>query len=279
MVGYQVESLEVERSWQFTRGAEVQVAILDCGVHCSDALPQSRVSRLYCDGSDQRPVANAHGTYCASLIASADEEYPGMAPEASLLSVQVTLTDGVPELEHVKSGLKLALDRGCDVISCSFVLPDIDDDLLELVRQAHLRGVLVLVAAGNDPDALAAFGEKVPHATIVGATDRNGHPMHGRHTPWTDVYCPGAALDVIDGEANHRTWEGRSSGATAIAAGVAALALAAVPRNHRANLGLSLEGLLKQSSSATPFPSPGGPPKLLQLRPERLVRMVRTLTG
>jgi subtilisin family serine protease len=231
----QIRRLGIEALWdQRGRGAGVRVAVLDAGMHEVAGLPGPRVARVDGSGGEQRRVVREHGTFCGSIIASQRRDAEGIAPEAELLSIQcVSSVDGQPRLGPVKQAFEHALAQQVDIISCSFVLPRIDDPLRALLRDAHLAGCPVVVAAGNEPAARADFPEKLPDALVVSAIDRRDRPIRGKHTRWTDLWALGDGLDVCTRSGGRRRWLGRSSGAAAIVAGVLALAWSPLSRAER----------------------------------------------
>jgi subtilisin family serine protease len=249
----QIEFLELEPIWEQTRGQGVTVAVLDSGVWTSSALPEDRIETFAIGGGPQTPTSNSHGTNCASLIASAEDDAEGAAPEAKVLSIQLISSTGEVRAEDVARGLRFALDRGCDVISCSFVLPDMGSvraELCDLSRRAHLNGVPLLVAAGNRPGLAADFPESVPHAIVVSACTAERRAMAVNFNRWTDAFALGEALDVVGDSAVTGQWQGETSGATALMSGVVALMLSTVPRAQRARIGIGVDGLIKLSGKA-----------------------------
>ncbi|MEZ4447002.1 MAG: S8 family serine peptidase [Polyangiaceae bacterium] len=270
----QVRHLDIEPLWEVTRGEGVRVAVLDTGIITSPALPPERVSTMAADGSPQRATADLHGTYCASVIGSSKRGAEGMAPRAELVGIQVSLASGSPSLTAVKAGLARAIDEECDVISCSFVLDPIDQELRDLVRSAHDQGRPLVAAAGNVPSLASAFPEQTAHAIVVSALDRDGQPLPTRRTQWTDIDALGDRLSVVDGEGYPQKWHGQTSGAAAIVSGVLALAIATVPRSKRRKVGLALEGLLKRTAHV----SGSSEDPIRRIQPKKLVEMVKKVS-
>jgi hypothetical protein len=206
------------------------------------------------------------------LIASQSASAQGVAPDASILSVQITTSRDRLVAAQVTRGLAQALERGCQVISCSFTLSSLSDQRSEisaLVRQAHLRGIPVVGAQGNDPGQAAPFPEAIQHAIAVSAHDVDDEPMPVNHNRWTDIFSLGDEVDVVNGSGLTRTWTGNTSGATALVAGCIALALAAVDPSRRVRVGMAMDGLLKVS--ARRFGTSSSDTPLLQLDALRLV--------
>ena len=270
--------LDLESIWSVTRGAGIRVAVLDTGVATSPGLPANRVRSIRADGGVPNVTADTHGTACCSLVASSEVDAEGAAPEAELLSIQIATASNAITASQVVRGLERALAEGCHVISCSFTLQswaDEKDAVATLVRQAHLAGIPVLAAAGNVANQQSRFPEEIQHAIVVSAHDTSGSPMHVRFNEWTDVFCLGDELTVVDGDGSTQTWSGQTSGATALTAGVAALALASVADAKRTKVGIALEALLK--NSGTRFTLPGGG-SAWRLHAQNLVKAARKIS-
>lgn len=272
---WQLAKLGGAELWRGGRGAGVTVAVLDSGVTSCIPLPESRLESVSDRGEPTERTSGEHGHNCACLIASEQEGALGIAPEARILSVLVTTSGGAYTISALKRGIRVALDTGSDVISCSLTLPRSDRALTELVREAHLRGVPVIAATGNDPDVDADFPHVVPHSIVVGALDRRAQPMRGRLTEWTDLMTWGETLDVPTRTGTVKPWKGESSGATALVAGVVALALAPVPRGERLRRGQLVEGMLKATAvRSRSGAAPGG--TMLKLDAATFIQSLRT---
>jgi len=271
----QIDVLGVEKIWKTTRGAGVRVAVLDTGVVPSDGLPASRVQAVGLDGGGAAPTADMHGTFCGSLIGSEERDAEGVAPEAKLLSIQITTASDSLAAADVVRGLRLALSLGCDVISCSFTLNRLGNsgaDLADVVRQAHLSGIPVLTAHGNVAGEAAPFPEEIQHAIAISSHTRSGRPQQVNFNQWTDAFCLGDQLTVLNAAGMTRTWAGKTSGATALVAGVVALALGAIPKSKRLKAGMAVEGLIK-ATATNGGSQPDGSPVLL-VNAKRLVDAV-----
>lgn len=254
----QVEKLGLEKVWGRSRGAGVRVAVLDTGVSMSNALPPSRVQVMKADGGPSAPTADTHGTSSCSVVGSELADAEGAAPEAEVLAIQIATSADAIRAAEVVRGFERALTEGCDVISCSFTLHSWagkKDAIANLVRQAHLAGIPVFASAGNVPSEPSLFPEEIQHAVVVSAHTTRNSAMAVRFNAWTDIFCLGDRLTVVNGSGLKRQWVGaKTSGATALVAGVSALALAAVSRTKRPKVGAALEGLLKATASRIPLP-------------------------
>ncbi|MCP3103790.1 S8 family serine peptidase [Myxococcus sp. K15C18031901] len=255
------------------------MAVLDNGVASVGGLPATRVEHFRPDGTPwaNPPFGQAHGTYCAGLIASSHARSPGLAPGATVLNFPIVGPDGRPSLDAVEEALAVGcFAASAQVVSCSFLLDAVTPRLQHAVQLLSQAGVFVVGAAGNTPDTTAAFPEQVQGiftATALGST--------GRVLPtaslddWVDVAAPGEALRVVQPDGRWTTWNGLTSGAAAITAGAAALALGLCDtQDELRKMGQALPGLIRSTSSQISPEMPFG-----RLAPLPLVKAALALLG
>jgi subtilisin family serine protease len=229
-----------------SRGAGIRVGLLDSGV--ADA--GGTFSSLTSVAPDGSPLANldedGHGTACASLIASLNDDAPGVAPEVELLSVRVS-TGGTPIEALVRQGILTAARLKCDVISCSFVLPELSNATSDAIRSVCNAGVVIVAASGNDPTVSSPFPERTPNVLVVGPYDRDRRQIQSRFGLFTDVLAPGVDLSVVARDGSIAQF-GESSGAAALTSAIVAIVLGATRSRGTAHIGVALEGLAKSSA-------------------------------
>lgn len=271
---WHLTALGIPEVWQVSRGEGVVIAILDGGVDDVLGLRGDRVRHVDHEGHDIAPGddSNGHGTACASLAASNFKHAMGVAPRADVLSINVAGINGDPLLYKVESGLRFALENA-DVISCSFVMPQCSQAVLDCVRDAQAAGRVVVGAAGNDASQTSAFPESIPEVISVAALGRDNQPLAGgRFGPFIDIAAPGQDLQVMT-SLGVKTWRGATSGAAALVSGVCALMLSAAKKKglEPAQAGRSLAELIRTTAIDLGMEGPDDttgaglihPPKLL----------------
>ncbi len=133
-------------------GAGVTVALLDTGV-AADADGLGHVQHINVTDSPDGDGLG-HGTFQAGLIAGRGI-FPGVAPGADLVDVQVADAEGNTSLSTVLAGLDAVAERGdVDVLNVSLStdspLPPSFDPLSRALERLWASGVTVIAAAGND---------------------------------------------------------------------------------------------------------------------------------
>ena len=182
-------------------GDGVTVALVDTGVADVPDLRGS-VQHVNVSGAP-RGDGYGHGTFLAGLIASSGASsgglYRGVAPNANILDVQVAAADGSTSLLRVLAGLQAVAERArrddsLRVVNLSLSADDPGisgiDPLSRAVESLWARGLVVLVAAGNDGpnDATVSIPGTDPTVITVGALDNAG-----TRTRSDDVVAPFSA--------------------------------------------------------------------------------------
>jgi serine protease AprX len=263
-------------------GKGVDVALIDTGVSPVPGLNSGNVvngpdlsftaqtaSARYVDGY-------GHGTHMASIIVGRDGAstpagyakstgFTGLAPDARLINVKVGAADGTVDVSQVIAGINWvtahAHDNGLNirVLNLSFGTDSLQgyetDPLAYAVEAAWRKGILVVVAAGNDgtskqdladpamdPNVLAVGAEDpmqtattlddtIPDFSDRGTTKR-GVDLVAPGTHIIGLRVPGSAVDSVIPAVKVGTRFVRGSGtsqAAAVTSGAAALLFSARP--------------------------------------------------
>ncbi|MBO3748952.1 S8 family serine peptidase [Streptosporangiaceae bacterium NEAU-GS5] len=264
-------ALEVPQAWEETRGRGVTVAVLDTGV---DGRHPDLAGQVV-QGPDLTGVRGGggrHGTAMAGLIAGhghgpgRDNGIVGIAPEARILSVRVTLENDDPRRADpavisrlrgaVAGGIRYAVDHGAQVISMSLGAGSGSYQgspaEVDAIQYALDRGVVLVASSGNDGAGANRrnFPAAYPGVIAVGAVDRLLRPaaFSNRHD-YLSVVAPGMAIVSADGHDAYVQGDGTSS-AAALVAGVAALVRARHPELSGAEVRRAIQaGTLRRPQS------------------------------
>jgi subtilisin family serine protease len=182
-----------------------RVAIIDSGVARTPELGARIVAEYDLAAAPARPAFRPrydHGTMVATILARAN-------PAVDIVSLRIDDPAGCPPASNppcqpdavpIAAAIRRATALHVDAINISLALAD-DPAITTAVREAAEKGIVVVLAAGNDgldrPANLSMARAAYPHAVLVGAVDAHGHPWSGtnrrkRTLPVTDM-CGGAA--------------------------------------------------------------------------------------
>jgi serine protease AprX len=264
-------------------GSGVTVALIDSGTVGVEGLT---TSGKVINGADlsfesQDPDLRyldtyGHGTHMAGIISGKDANVPGnlayaddryflgMAPNARILNVKVADYGGAVDVSQVIAAIDWVVEHRNDngmnvkVINLSFgtdgTQTHLIDPLARAVEVAWLKGIVVVVAAGNDGNSAALRNPAYdPFVIAVGATDPKGTDAVsddvvtsftncGTDTRHVDLVAPGSSVvslrnpgsaadvEFPSAQVGTRFFKGTgTSQATAVVSGAAALVVSQRP--------------------------------------------------
>jgi subtilisin family serine protease len=217
----------VDTAWRQTTGADVTVAIIDSGIDLGhpDLAPNFWINPGEVPGNgidddgngyvddvhgydfvdnDGTPQdTNGHGTHVAGIVGARGGNGiggAGVAWQASLMAIRVLDGQARGTTAAVAAGIRYAVDNGARIVNLSLAGPTSTPDLEAAVRYARARGVLIVVAVGNDgadlataPTYPAAYGDD--NVLGVAATTRDGGLSSvSDYGPGADVAAPGEQI-------------------------------------------------------------------------------------
>jgi len=264
--------LHVTQAWPTTKGSGVTVALLDTGVDSAQAdLSGSVISGPDLTSSGEKPGSQfygVHGTAMASLIVGHGHGpgdtagIMGVAPQARLLSVRVTLDAGDPLLSDtaitsnlpgaIAAGIRYAVSNGAQVIDLPLdpgqtpsglvapaptptpsptpspaTTPPPDGTAAEqqAVAYALSKGVVLVAPAGDNGGGTDApnFPAAYPGVISVGAFSSGFiKAAYSSHQPYVTLTAAGDGM-IAAVPPNTYATASSTSAASAVVTGIAAL--------------------------------------------------------
>jgi len=285
-----LSSLHVTQAWLSTKGTGVTVAVLDTGVDTAQPdLAGSVITGRDFTGSGRAaggPFWGVNGTAVASLIAGHGhgtghaDGIIGIAPEAKILSVRVTLEDNDPLLANattvaalpmaIARGIRYAVRHGAQVIDLPLDPAAVAADNAAAhggtsavtggspaeraaVTFALSKGVVLVAPAGDGgagPDTIN-YPAAYPGVISVGAFNQGFAKAPFTSTrPYVTLTGPGDGVIAANGPAGYAKLKSTTA-ASAVVAGVVALIRAQFPTMTPAQVESAL-------TSSTAFHPKGG---------------------
>lgn len=173
---WNLAQINVEPAWAVTQGdPSVVVGIVDSGVDVNHpALSPRAEDRLFSGWG------GPHGTLVAGVVAGASDGDPiGVAPRCRLRSYRCADNAGRIAPALVLAAIRQAVEDRVAILNLSLGAHQYTGEFEEVIALADDRGIVLVVAAGNDgrlPDVVG--GDPYPAADrrvlAVGATTRQG---------------------------------------------------------------------------------------------------------
>jgi len=241
-----IESLGVPQLWrEGLTGKGVRVAHLDTGADGSHpALKQAVVAFAEFDllgglvTTSAKPFdTHRHGTHTAATIAGrpVGGRHVGVAPGAELACAIVI--EGGNLVARVLGGMDWALGQGVRVLNLSLGFPGYWEGFIPVTRTLRAKGVLPVIAAGNEGPGQTRSPGNYAEALSVGAVDERGRVWlrsssqrfkRKRDPVVPDLVAPGVGVvSAVPGRGYH-AMNGTSMAAPHVS-GLAALLMEAAP--------------------------------------------------
>lgn len=241
-----IQKLAIPKLWDLGyRGRGMRIGHLDTGIDGKHpAFPQGAIAAFaefdVLGNEVHKPKvtdSGDHGTHtAATLVGRPVKNFQfGVAPEAALYSAKVI--EGGDVLARVLGGLNWCLGQQVQILSLSLGFRGYDPSFLPLIEALRARGVLPVVAVGNEGPGTSRSPGNYDNVLSVGATDnRDRVADYSSSQPFTrpldplvpDLVGPGSGVISALPGGGYQTLSGTSM-ATPHIAGLAALLWQAVP--------------------------------------------------
>jgi subtilisin len=239
---------------------------------------------------------NGHGTHVSGTIAAENNGIgvTGIAYDAKIMAVKVLDAQGSGSYASIAKGIYYAADNGANIINMSLGGSSSNDTLKSAIEYASKKGVIMVMAAGNEGDSMPAYPARYAYNSgiAVGAVDKNNNftDFSNRSGSKEITYVTAPGVDVYSTVPNNKyaNYTGTSM-ATPHVAGVVALILSANPSLSESKIRQIIISTSANSVNnpqpTTPSPSPSQPglempslfPPLDSFFPPELLNLVSQL--
>jgi len=235
----------IKKRWNKTKGAGVNVAIIDDGFDLSHPKFKA-LNVVFSYDVNQKTLSSlpispldTHGTKVAGIIFAQHDNDPGkgevngIAPEASLIAIRQPDT----WTSNTLVSFQVAKLEGADVINCSwhshFLLQPVADVINDLsFHGRNGKGIAVVISAGNDNQQITRYSSEsaISSAIVVGAVNELNHQKlsFSNYGQSVDLMMYGKSVKSLIVGGGYGRFAGTSLSA-AIVSGISALIIAEKP--------------------------------------------------
>lgn len=265
-------------AWTITRGAGINIAVVDQGIHMTHNDLSANLSSVSFDAqSGTSPSVfipgESHGTHVTGTVAAVRNnslQVVGVAPESTIIGVSHDLYISSTISAELADGISWAWQNDADIITNSWGDQGglyynelhsavLEDAIINAITQGRNgKGCIVTFAAGNwgVMDYPAYFDDRI---ITVGAIEANGsRASFSGYGNELDIVAPG--VDIVSTIPNNGTasYSGTSM-ATPHVAGVAALILSINPNLTRTQVTAIIESAAQKVGGYNYQTTPGRP--------------------
>lgn len=241
--GWGISAFDLPKTWQYTQGEGVVIAVLDTGVDINhnDLVKNLLPGRNFIE-PNKPPIDDCgHGSHIAGILVAENNNIGvvGVCPKAKVMPVKVLDKRGNGNLLNVSDAVRWVADQGfVDFIAMSLGAPIKVQQVRKAIQYAASKGVITFCAAGNAGKTKEVFyPANYPETIAIGAIDEHFKRAHFSNTGDNlDFMAPGVDILSTVPENWYAVLSG-SSMAAPFAIGVAALVLSYVKKG-KSNLKL-----------------------------------------
>ncbi|MGB0176122.1 MAG: S8 family peptidase [Owenweeksia sp.] len=221
------------------KGQGIKIAVLDSGVQLDHPdLNISSENTSDFSKSQQKGVNDreGHGTHLSGIVNGIhnENEVFGVAPEANLFVAKVTSNEWGDDPELLADAIDWAVSKNVDIISISKGFENHNDRLLQSIKAALQKPVLVVCAAGNfksDRDRIL-FPAGFENVLSIGASTREKSvQVNSSVSSRIDLLAPGEEIYSTFKDSSYKRMSGTSQATPFVASTLALLVEACRKKN------------------------------------------------
>ncbi|MDE6864553.1 MAG: leucine-rich repeat protein, partial [Eubacterium sp.] len=209
--------------------SQVNIALIDTGVKFTNEMFTDRVVdsgvNLSSDGRENSAYDNnGHGSHIASILVD------NTTDNVKITAYKVTNKYNQGTHLAVAQGIEKAVNDGADVISLSITSQEKSEVIVDAVKNAYDKGVIIVNSAGNASDDVAKYyPANMEEVFTVGAIDKNGNrAFFSNFGEEIDFVAPGHFLEMSGYNSKDETDNGTSFSVPFVSA-AAAMVLSVSP--------------------------------------------------
>lgn len=228
IIPWGIECIDAEKTFTIILTNIVKVGIIDTGIDTSHPDLKNNIKGGY-NCIYPKKVAtddNGHGTHVAGIVAALHNNIGvvGVSPKANIYAIKSLDSSGNGYVSDVIEGLDWAVTNKMNVINMSFGTSSDNQSLHDAIIYAYDSGIVLVAAAGNDPNSPTNYPAAYSEVFSVSAIDETKNIASFSSTGKVDFTAPGVNINSTYLNSTYKTISGTSMAAPHVT-GVVALLL------------------------------------------------------
>ena len=150
-------------------GAGIRMAVFDTGVRADHPAFKRIVERTNWTSEQSLDDGLGHGTFVAGVILGTDNQCPGFAPDAELLTFRVFTNAQLSYTSWFLDAFNYAIASRVHVLNLSIGGPDyLDQPFVDKVNEITANGIVMVSAIGNDGPLWGTLNNPADQMDVIG---------------------------------------------------------------------------------------------------------------
>jgi subtilisin len=154
-IQYGVRMIGAQSQWKETKGANINIAVVDTGIDFNHPDLKDRVKggvNFTTNNQSDYMDINGHGTHCAGVIAASMNSLGvvGVAPESHLYAVKVLSDEGKGSVDWFIKAIDWCIQNDIHIMSMSLGTNQDSPNMYDAIKRAYNKGIVIVCAVGND---------------------------------------------------------------------------------------------------------------------------------
>ncbi|ADQ40525.1 peptidase S8 and S53 subtilisin kexin sedolisin [Caldicellulosiruptor acetigenus I77R1B] len=176
IVPWSYKKLGITKTWKFTKGKHVKIAILDSGIDLNHPdLKHANIIKTINFIEPNKPALDetGHGTFITGIIAAQNNNFGivGIAPEAEIYILKILNKKLEGKVDSVICALDWCIKNKINIVNMSFSTSSDNSRLRKIIKQATKHGIIIVASARNSFGRKAGFPASYPEVISVASVN------------------------------------------------------------------------------------------------------------
>jgi subtilisin family serine protease len=176
IVPWSYKKLGITKTWKFTKGKNVKIAILDSGIDLNHPdLKHANIIKTINFIEPNKPALDetGHGTFITGIIAAQNNNFGivGIAPEAEIYILKILNKKLEGKVDSVIRALDWCVKNKINIVNMSFSTSSDNPKLRNAILKATKHGIIIVASARNSFGSKAGFPASYPEAISVASVN------------------------------------------------------------------------------------------------------------